>query len=88
MTIRVIYQNADDLEKRVCEIKPKGWIRKQNEIVWNFQNVKPTQADNMSNLGERGRWFKYNFALQKEVNRCSPTRIPDQTEIDIAEWEE
>ncbi len=24
----------------------------------------------------------------KNLNRCSPTRIPVQTEIDIAEWEE
>jgi hypothetical protein len=25
---------------------------------------------------------------RKDLNRCSPTRIPVQTEIDIAEWEE
>jgi hypothetical protein len=25
---------------------------------------------------------------RKDLNRCSPTRIPGQTEIDIAEWEE
>jgi len=25
---------------------------------------------------------------RKDLNRCSPTRISVQTEIDIAEWEE
>ncbi len=54
-TIRVIYRDWEDLGKRICEIKPKGWLRRQNEIVWNLQNIKPTQADNISvcerNLG-------------------------------------
>ena len=53
--IRVIYKNTEELEKRVCEIKPKGWVRKQNEIIWNLTNIKPTLADNISicerNLG-------------------------------------
>ena len=47
VTIRVIYKDWEELERRVCEIKPKGWVRKQNEIVWNLQNIKPTQEDNI-----------------------------------------
>ena len=54
-SIKVIYNNAADLDKRVCDIKPKGWIRKQNQIIWNFENIKPTLADNIiiseSNIG-------------------------------------
>jgi len=46
-TIKVIYKNAEELEKRVCEIKPKGWVRKQNEIIWILKNIKPTEADNI-----------------------------------------
>ncbi len=54
-TIKVIYKTAVEMEKRICEIKPKGWIGKQNEIIWNFHDIKPTLADNISicerNLG-------------------------------------
>ncbi len=47
-TIRVIYKDVGDLEKRVCEIHPKGWVIRGSEIVWDLQNFKPTQADNIS----------------------------------------
>jgi Domain of unknown function (DUF4424) len=53
--IRVIYKNDDDLEKRICEIKPKGWIRKKNEIIWTFTNIKPRKADNIF-ICERNLW--------------------------------
>ncbi len=53
--IRVIYKNDDDLEKRIFEIKPKGWIRKKNEIIWRFTNIKPRKADNIF-IYERNLW--------------------------------
>ncbi len=45
--IKIIYNSADDLIKRVCGIKPNGWVRRGNEIVWHLQNVKPTMDDNI-----------------------------------------
>jgi hypothetical protein len=54
-TIRVIYKNDNDLEQRICEIKPNGWIRKGNEITWAFTNIKPRKADDIL-IYERNLW--------------------------------
>ncbi|MEW6715360.1 MAG: hypothetical protein AB1306_09765 [Nitrospirota bacterium] len=54
-TIKVIYKNEEELRKRICEIKPKGWIRRKNEIIWDMKDIEPTEADNIKvcerNLG-------------------------------------
>jgi hypothetical protein len=50
----------------------------------------PVDAIGQEDLLERGD-VGSNTTLhckRKDFNRCSPTRIPVQTEIDIAEWEE
>lgn len=54
-TIKVFYKNNDDLENRICEIKPNGWVRNQNEITWTFINIKPKKEDNIF-LSERNLW--------------------------------
>lgn len=65
-TIKVIYKSTDELEKRVCEIKPKGWVKKQNEIIWNLKNIKPTQADNIS-ICERNLGIDYPESERKPL---------------------
>jgi hypothetical protein len=65
-TIKVIYKNAADMEKRVCDIKPKGWVRRQNEIVWNLQNIEPTQNDNIS-ICERNLGVDYPESRRKPL---------------------
>jgi hypothetical protein len=64
-TIKVIYKNAEELEKRVCEIKPKGWVRNQNEIIWNLNNIKPTEADNIS-ISERNLGYDYSSEAERK----------------------
>jgi len=66
-TIKVIYKDREDLEKRICEIKPKGWVRKQNEILWNLRNIKPTQADNIS-VCERNLGVDYPESERKPLS--------------------
>lgn len=52
-TIKIIYDSAEELENNVCEINPKGWVRNDNKIIWEFKDIKPTEADNIA-ICERG----------------------------------
>lgn len=65
-TIKVIYKTSDDLEKRVCGIKPKGWIRNQNEIVWRLKDIEPTKEDNIE-ICERNLGIDYPPEMQKRL---------------------
>jgi ankyrin repeat protein len=51
--IKVIYDSVEELENNVCGINPKGWVRKQNEIIWEFKDIEPTEDDNVE-ICERG----------------------------------
>jgi hypothetical protein len=53
-------------------------MAKQKDTKWN--RLKGTKGDVGSNTTLHCK--------RKDLNRCSPTQIPVQTEIDIAEWEE
>lgn len=46
-TVKVIYKNEDDLIKRIVDIKPNGWIKRNNEIFWVFRNIEPKETDNI-----------------------------------------
>lgn len=65
-TIKVIYKTSEDLEKRVCDIKPKGWIRHQNEIVWRLKNIEPTKEENIE-ICERNLGINYPPESQKSL---------------------
>lgn len=64
--IKVIYKNTADMEKRVCDIKPKGWVRRQNEIIWNLQNTEPAQNDNII-ICERNLGIDYPESERKPL---------------------
>ncbi len=64
--IRVIYKDGEDLKKRICEIKPNGWVKKKNEIIWNLQNIRPTLADNIS-ICERNLGVDYQEPERKPL---------------------
>ena len=64
-TIRVVYKDADDLGKRVCDISPQGWVRNEKEIVWKFENIKPTEKDNIL-IAERNLGFSILHPEEQE----------------------
>ena len=53
--IKIIYKDEYDLIKRVVSIKPEGWKRNRNQIIWQFENFKPTRGHDIE-IGERNLW--------------------------------
>ena len=51
---------------------------------YGFYSVKSLEARNKGDVGSNTTLH----CKRKNLNHCSPRRIPVQTEIDIAEWEE
>jgi len=56
VTVKVIYKNEEDLEKRIKNIKPDGWHRKKNEIIWILNNLEPEEKDNIAINEENLYW--------------------------------
>ena len=83
----------DDLRKHRV-LKTASFLRRNMQGVgllateyWPYLHDKFKYTGRCSNTRDVGS----NTTLhckRKDLKRCSPTRIPVQTEIDIAEWEE